>query len=355
MRAAVLVLLAACTAAAAPPVVRPAAPVEPVVAAPIGTPPPAPPTKEHIIELSHAMLLAFDKGDVAPLEAMWSERMLHFEGGKPSTRESELADLRKRTKDSSQIGKRTWSDESVHVTADDAVFIGKATEEEAGNDSHGGGFKYAGWYTLQWAREPGSWKLRLWTWQRASAARDHWNDVYRNNVGFEKQPNRLMVEIAKGLMPGAALDLTMGQGRNALHLAATGWKVTGIDIAEEGVRLARDEAAKRKLELTTIVGDIDTWDFGKEKWDLITMIYPGPFHQKWWEKSKVGLKKGGVFVLEFFAGDPANPDGGGYLPGELAKAFGDGFTILRNDLIEDRPDWAQDHARLVRFVAKKNK
>ncbi len=343
---AVLILLAACTSAA-PPVVATPKPVE--------LPAPAAITKDEVLRRSHAMLEAYDRGEVSKLEPMWSDHLLHFEGGKPSTRDAELDDLRKRKQDSGHIARRTWSDETVQVTPGDAVFIGKATEVEGGNDSHGGGFRYAGWYTLHWAREGGAWKVRLWTWQRVGHARDHWNDVYRNNVGFEKQPNRLLVEISKGLPPGTALDLTMGQGRNVLHLASTGWKATGIDIAEEGVRLARDEAAKRKLELTTVVADIDGWDFGKEKWDLITMIYPGPFHQAWWEKSKVGLKKGGVFVLEFFAGDPANPGGGGYLASELAKAFGEGFTVLRNDEVEDHPDWALDKAKLVRFVAKKNK
>ena len=349
MRAALIaVVLAACTSAA-PPIAAP----RPSEAAP--APPPVALTKDEVIQRSHAMLDAYDRGEIAKLEPIWSEHLLHFEGGKPSTRDSELEALRKRAKGGSQIAQRTWSDETVQVTAADAVFIGKASEVEGGNDSHGGGFRYAGWYALHWAREGAVWKVRLWTWQRVGHARDHWNDVYRNNVGFEKQPNRLLVEIAKGLPPGTALDLTMGQGRNVLHLAQTGWKATGIDIAEEGVRLAREEAAKRKLELTTIVADIDSWDFGNQKWDLITMIYPGPFHQAWWAKAKVGLKKGGVFVLEFFAGDPANPGGGGYLASELAAAFGDGFTILRNDEVEDRPDWALDKAKLVRFVAKKNK
>jgi SAM-dependent methyltransferase len=354
MRALLAVLLVACTSSAPPPV---AAPQAPPAVAPVVAPVPGAPsiTKEEVITQSHAMLDAYDRGDVAAVEPLLSERLLHFEGGKPSTRTEELDQLKKRKKDAATIGKRTWSDEHVQVSLDDAVFIGKATEEQGGNDSHGGGFRYVGWYTLHWAREATGWKVRLWTWQRSGHARDHWNDVYRNNVGFEKQPNRLLVEIAKGLKPGTALDLTMGQGRNVLHLAATGWKATGIDIAEEGVRLAREEASKRKLELTTIVADIDRWDFGKEKWDLITMIYPGPFHQAWWEKAKVGLKKGGVFVLEFFAGDPDHPEGGGYTQAELAKAFGDGFTILRNDQVEDRPDWALDHAKLVRFVAKKNK
>jgi SAM-dependent methyltransferase len=163
----------------------------------------------------------------------------------------------------------------------------------------------------------------------------------------------LLVEVTTGLKPGTALDLAMGQGRNALYLASIGWKVTGIDFADEGVQSARTEAAKRKLELTTINADIDTWDFGANRWELISMIYPGDNHEPWIEKAKLGLKKGGLFVLEFFAGDPDHPDGG-YLAGQLAKAFGDGsFLILRDDTVEDTPDWGLDHAKLVRFVARK--
>jgi hypothetical protein len=44
-----------------------------------------------------------------------------------------------------------------------------------------------------------------------------------------------------------------------------------------------------------------------------------------------------------------------YLNSELAVAVGDGIKSLRNDQIEDRPDWALDHAKLVRFVAKKHR
>jgi hypothetical protein len=224
---------------------------------------------------------------------------------------------------------------------------------QGGNDSHGG-YRWVGWYTLQWRRDGEAWKLRLWTWMRGggASARETWNEIYRNDAGFEKLPNKLLVEVTKGLRPGTALDLAMGQGRNALYLASIGWTVTGIDFSDEGIKIARDEAAKRKLTLSTINADIDAWDFGKEKWDLITMIYPGDNHDPWIAKAKVALKKGGLFVLEYFAGEPDKPDDG-YVPGHLAKLFGDGFVILRDDNIDGRPDWAMDQAKLVRFVAKK--
>jgi hypothetical protein len=350
----VLVMLApgCATTGAAPPVREPCPP------APIAQPAPAPqpPSKADITEKSHTVIDAYYRGDHAVVEALLDEHLLHFEGGgPPTTRNKDLEQLKARKPGAPFIAKREWSDEVVAVHADEALFFGKATETQGGNDSHGGGYRWVGYYTLQWRRVGDAWKVRLWSWQRggATSKRETWNDIYRNAVGFEKQPNKLLVEIAKTLKPGTALDLAMGQGRNALYLASQGWTVTGIDFADEGIKAARDEAAKRKLVLTTINADIDSWDFGKEKWDLISMIYPGDNHDPWIEKAKVGLKKGGTFVLEYFAGEPDKPDDG-YVPGHLAKLFpAPGFVILRDDYVEGQPDWAMDHAKLVRFVAKK--
>ncbi len=314
-----------------------------------------PPTASEITERTHEFLSAFDRGDVAAVEPQMSDRLVHFEGGKPRGRDDDLARLRKRKPGDSFIASRTWSDEHVSVSPDDAVFVGKATETQGGNEKHGG-YRWEGWYTLTWVRDGDAWKVRLWTWQTAgsASARSMWNNIYDNGTGFEKQPNKLLVETVDGLTPGAALDLATGQGRNAIYLASRGWRTTGVDFADEGLQIARAEAKRRKLELSTINADIDKWDFGKDKWDLIAMIYPGDNHVEWIEKAKVALKPHGLFVLEFFAGDPANPKDGGYLPGQLAKLFADGFTILRDDTIEDTPDWAMDRAKLVRFVAKKN-
>jgi len=148
-----------------------------------------------------------------------------------------------------------------------------------------------------------------------------------------------------------ALDLAMGQGRNALYLASQGWKVTGIDISDEGIRVAREEAGRRKLSVETINADIDTYDFGIGRWDLVTMIYATD-NTKWIEKAKLALRQGGLFVLEYYAAPPGESDSG-FEPGQLAKLFADGFEILRDEIVEDEPDWAMDRASLVHFVARK--
>jgi SAM-dependent methyltransferase len=317
---------------------------------------PKPPSAEDIKRLSHELLDAYDRGDVAAFEARLAPEHLHFEGGQTTTRDEELAQLRKRKPDGAHIASRTWEEERVQLLPDSAVFTGKATERQGGNDSKGG-YKFVGWYLLEWVRHGDAWQARLWTWYRGGeqSMRDNWNEIFRNGLGFARAPNRLLVETVKGKKPGTALDVAMGQGRNALHLAAAGWKVTGIDISDEGIRIAREEAARRKVALEAVNVNIDEYDFGKSRWDLVTMIYAGS-DAAWIEKIKPALRPGGLFIVEYFAKEPSDSSGpgdGGFAPGQLAKLFATGFEILRDEVVEDAPDWALDRARLVRFVARK--
>ena len=51
--------------------------------------------------------------------------------------------------------------------------------------------------------------------------------------------------------PGKALDVGMGEGRNALYLAKLGWDVTGFDPADKVVALAAQRAKTMGLALKT--------------------------------------------------------------------------------------------------------
>lgn len=69
--------------------------------------------------------------------------------------------------------------------------------------------------------------------------------------------------------PGnVALDLAMGDGRNALMLAQDGLDVTGLDISRVALEKARATAAERKLSLHALEQDLFTYDYGEAKWDL---------------------------------------------------------------------------------------
>src|SRR4030042_1779961 len=61
--------------------------------------------------------------------------------------------------------------------------------------------------------------------------------------------------------PAAALDAWMGQGRNALYLSQTGWKVTGFDISDVGISAARASAEKNGLRIITVKASYDAFDY----------------------------------------------------------------------------------------------
>ena len=203
---------------------------------------------------------------------------------------------------------------------------------------------------MQWVWTAEAWRAQLLTWQKESTERDRWNEIFDKARGFSHAPNRLLVETVKDHEPGVALDLATGQGRNALYLASLGWQVTGVDGAAAGLRSAREQARERNLALETIHADLDEWDPGVDRYDLVTLMYAGD-HARWIDKIRTSLRRGGLFVLEGWA--KSSPDSVlGFGEGQLAKLF-DGYEILRDETVDDVPDWGWDRGKLVRFVARK--
>lgn len=253
------------------------------------------------------------------------------------------------------VRSRMFSEERVYLGGNTATYIAHDVEHVPTDGEHPAADE-DGWDTLVWSREGERWKLAHWDWQLGgiAAERQLWDNVFTSGSGFNLQPNQLLVDTVKGKKPGTALDLAMGQGRNAVFLATQGWKVTGVDISVQGMKVAREAAAAKKVKLETIDADLEKYDPGKDRWDLVTLIYAGDDHALI-ERVKPSLKKGGLFVVEFFAKDVMKGSGiGGFAPGELGALFKDGFKILVDAEVEDIADWVgRRKAKLARFVAQK--
>jgi SAM-dependent methyltransferase len=185
--------------------------------------------------------------------------------------------------------------------------------------------------------------------------RERWNKEFeRGTPTLRTAPSKLLIEVTQGRKPGAALDLGMGQGRNAVYLAGQGWDVTGVDISDVAVEQAKKNAAARGVKMQGVLADLDTFEFGTERWDLITSFYMHGWHQN--SKTDIpariynALRPGGLLVMEAFR-RPLN--GSGFRTDELAKAFGR-LRILRKEDVVDEPDWSKGEKKdLVRFVAEK--
>lgn len=184
---------------------------------------------------------------------------------------------------------------------------------------------------------------------------ERWNRILTATPpSFNTQPNAFLIEMTRGLPPGKALDVGMGQGRNAIFLAQQGWEVTGFDPADKAVAAAQEQAKQLGVKLTALVLRDDQFDFGKEQWDLIVLSYVSLRHLV--PRLFDALKPGGLVVIEGFHRDAtkAAPIGGGVVfdTNELLRLF-DRFRVLRYEDTEGQADFGMRRTRMVRLCAQK--
>lgn len=121
------------------------------------------------------------------------------------------------------------------------------------------------------------------------------------------------------LPKGRALDLAAGSGRNAVFLADHGFEVDAIDISAERLQV-------RHPRIRTIEADLETYDLGVERYDVVVNFY----YLQRSLKIREALKPGGVVVFEtFLVGHPNGPRNLAYYlqPGELREMFS-GLDVL---------------------------
>jgi 2-polyprenyl-3-methyl-5-hydroxy-6-metoxy-1,4-benzoquinol methylase len=196
--------------------------------------------------------------------------------------------------------------------------------------------------------------------ERTEALEIWFNYVFtRETPSFRTEPNALLVETAKDLKPGRALDVAMGQGRNAIWLASRGWTVTGFDISGAALAAAQAAAKKNGLKIETVQSGWQTFDFGTEQWDLVVLSYA--FVPVWdpafLARLRASLRKDGVLVFEHFlravSGSLVPRFIGAPEVNELPRLFLSGFRILRYEDTLAVSDWFPRKAPLARMVARK--
>lgn len=75
-----------------------------------------------------------------------------------------------------------------------------------------------------------------------------------------------------GIQPGAkVLDVGCGAGWTSAFLAETGFKVTGVDIVPQNIKIAKQRAKNRGFGSTFIVGDMDSLQIN-QKFDAVLIF-----------------------------------------------------------------------------------
>lgn len=189
--------------------------------------------------------------------------------------------------------------------------------------------------------------------QTSPDRRTFWDNLFRNGqIQFNREASKLLQYAVSERKPGVAIDLGMGEGRNAVFLASKGWQVTGVDFSAEAAKQAKSRAAAARVQINAVVEDLDAFELGQAKWDLISLFYMHAwFHESNRDVPRLlaeALQPGGLLVIEGYAGDK-----GAYQTNELLRTFGS-LKIIHYEDVRDEADWAPGgKSRIIRFIAEK--
>jgi SAM-dependent methyltransferase len=100
---------------------------------------------------------------------------------------------------------------------------------------------------------------------------EEWDERYRaTELVWSAGPNQFVEAEVVDLVPGRAVDLAAGEGRNAIWLARQGWQVTAVDFSQAGLDKGRTIAGD--LEVEWVCADATTWS-EEAAYDLCVIAY----------------------------------------------------------------------------------
>ena len=153
-------------------------------------------------------------------------------------------------------------------------------------------------------------------------------------------PARFLVENFDLLPKGVALDLAMGEGRNAIYLATRGFDVDGVDVNPDAVARARVKSRQLGKPIRAVVGNVEdgTYIIPLDAYDVIVVF--NYLHRPLFNDIRGGLRPGGVVVYQTFTTEQLNlgrgPAKAEHLlrPGELKTVFSDWEILGYREYVE---------------------
>ena len=125
-------------------------------------------THDQIKAQTHALFAALDRADAAGFTAELGGTFALFESGVVRDRAFLLEGIRERAARDAPARTRVWQNETIRISENAAVFSGQAIVHEVGDVEHPGG-DYAGWNTLVFSPERGSFRAMSWQWVSVGA------------------------------------------------------------------------------------------------------------------------------------------------------------------------------------------
>jgi SAM-dependent methyltransferase len=162
---------------------------------------------------------------------------------------------------------------------------------------------------------------RIWTirWRDLVEAAE-WDARYAEQpLLWSAGPNARFAEVVANYEPGDALDVACGEGRNALWLAARGWRVRALDFSAVAIGKAWQRSAAEQVDIAWEVADVRAADFGTADHDLTFVLYlhlPAAENRDVLMRAATSVRAGGHLVvlghdldnIAHGVGGPQDPD-----------------------------------------------
>jgi len=144
-------------------------------------------------------------------------------------------------------------------------------------------------------------------WYKDWFADENYLTLYRNRDRKEAERLINLIEQTMHPQPGSAiLDLACGAGRHAIALARQGYKVTGVDLSERLLSIAKKDAAQAGVAVTFIQDDMRTVSFAQKFNGVVNLFTSFGYFETDEENARVicnfagTLVPGGWYVLDYF-------------------------------------------------------
>lgn len=125
---------------------------------------------------------------------------------------------------------------------------------------------------------------------------------------IETPPNALVELSERGKVNSCkTIDLGCGAGNYAIYFASIGFDVTGVDISQTAIKIAKENAKKKGVKsyflVANVLGDLkevkETFDFAYD-WELLHHIFPEK-RKKYVENVYRILNSGGKYLSVCFS------------------------------------------------------
>jgi len=182
-----------------------------------------------------------------------------------------------------------------------------------------------------------------------------WDERYKSGErraeDLDAAPTPLLVETAEKSVPGKALGLACGSGRNALWLAEHGWSVIAVDGSPVAMEILRSRASERGVTVDARVADLEKSEYRIEpaSWNLIVICYY--LQRDLFEPAKQGVVSGGILISIVHITEPGEePTAHRLRSGELEQYF-QGWEILHYR--EGKPNDTAHQRSVAEIVVRK--